>query len=329
MQRECQNAALLQMMETAVEQAVAAQRPVLVIPDPASHDDAKVNQAAFCDEGRQHQPRLPTQQPGLLGTAIGASPESGVASGATPSAIPGVRAITTILRLRKCYGWLTLPRGLFDGAPSWLRAPHLTFGMKLKRSMQPEQEYPAILHEYVDGGEKRTTRPGCRKLWTFFWLAGFSATMSPLAGNWKSNVLLDLSDIVPAQGFGWKERYYKPRDADIVLSIGADLNEEDYGFDGCRPAPEAVARAIALKYGPQGPPPPRPPPPRPPWAVRDRHAVMAERRRIRGLSRRETPRPQAPRRTNPRQRLSLLKQLNPGKRPSCLKAAPAAAPSRV
>lgn len=113
--------------------------------------------------------------------------------------------------------------------------------------------------------------------------------MSPLAGNWKSNVLLDLSDIVPARGFGWKECYYKPRDADIVLSIGADVNEEDYGFDGYRPAPEAVARAIALKYGPQGPPPPRPPPPRPPWAVRDRHAVMAERRRIRGLSRRETP----------------------------------------
>ena len=113
--------------------------------------------------------------------------------------------------------------------------------------------------------------------------------MSPLARNWKSNVLLDLSDIVPARGFGWKERYYKPRNADIVLSIGAGLNEEDYGFDGYRPPPQVVARAMALKYGPQGPPPPRPPPPRPPWAVRDRHAVMAERRRIRGLSRRETP----------------------------------------
>ncbi|KAH6613557.1 hypothetical protein B0J18DRAFT_447188 [Chaetomium sp. MPI-SDFR-AT-0129] len=176
-QRECQNAALLQMMETAVEQAVAAQRPVLVIPDPASHDDAKINQAAFCDEGRQHQPQLPTQH---------------------------VRAITKIPRMRKCYGWLTLPRGLFDGTPSWLRPPCLTFGMKLKRFMQPDQEYPAILYEYVEDGENNPSK--VQEALDFFWLAGFSATMSPLARNWKSNVLLDLSDIVPARGFGWKER---------------------------------------------------------------------------------------------------------------------------
>jgi hypothetical protein len=285
-QRECQNAALLQMMETAVEQAVATQRPVLVIPDPASHDDAKMNQAAFCDEGRQHQPRLPTQQSELLGTTIGASPESGAASDEIPAAMPGIRAITTIPRMRKCYGWLTLPRGLLDGAPSWLRAPCLTFGMKLKRFMQHDQEYPAILYEYVEDGENDPSR--VQEALDFFWLAGFSATMSPLARNWKSNVLLDLSDIVPARGFGWKERYYKPRDADIVLSIGAGVNE-DCGFDGYRPPHQVVARAMALKDGSQGPPPPRPQPPRPPWAVRDRHAVMTERRRIRGLSRRETP----------------------------------------
>ncbi len=272
-QRECQNAALLQMMETAVEQAVAAQRPVLVIPDPASHDDAKVNQAAFCDEGRQHQPRLPAQQ----------QPEP---SAETPAAVLGVRAITTVPRMRKCYGWLTLPRGLFDGTPSWLRPPYLTFGMKLKRFMQPGQEYPAILYEYVEYGENDPSR--VQEALDFFSLAGFSATMSPLARNWKSNVLLDLGDIVHARGFGWKERYYKPRDADIVLSIGAGVPEEDYGFGGYRPPPEVVARAMALKYGPEGPPPPRPPPLRPPWAVRDRHAVMAERRRIRGISPSET-----------------------------------------
>ncbi|RYP63239.1 hypothetical protein DL771_009364 [Monosporascus sp. 5C6A] len=35
-QRECQNAALLQMMQTAVEQAAAASRPILVNRDPRS-----------------------------------------------------------------------------------------------------------------------------------------------------------------------------------------------------------------------------------------------------------------------------------------------------
>ena len=162
--------------------------------------------------------------------------------------MPGVRAITKIPRMRKCYGWLTLPCGLFDGTPLWLQPPVLTFGMKLKRLMQPDQEYPAILYKYVEDGENDPSR--VQEALDFFWLAGFSATMSPLARNWKSNILLDLSDIVPARGFGWKERYYKPRNADIVLSIGAGLNEEDYGFDGYRLPPEVVARAMALKYGP-------------------------------------------------------------------------------
>ncbi len=58
-QRECQNAALLQMMETAVEQANAASRPIQVIADPISWDDAVDNQAAFSDEARQKQPSPP------------------------------------------------------------------------------------------------------------------------------------------------------------------------------------------------------------------------------------------------------------------------------
>lgn len=52
-QRECQNAALLQMMETAVEQANAASRPIQVIADPIYLEDALDNQAAFSEEARQ------------------------------------------------------------------------------------------------------------------------------------------------------------------------------------------------------------------------------------------------------------------------------------
>ena len=54
--RECQNAALFQMMQTAVEQATAASRPLLVNTKPTTWDDAVANLAAFSDEARLKQP---------------------------------------------------------------------------------------------------------------------------------------------------------------------------------------------------------------------------------------------------------------------------------
>ncbi|RYP14967.1 hypothetical protein DL765_006035 [Monosporascus sp. GIB2] len=54
--RECQNAALLQMMQTAVEQAAAASRPILVNAKPTIWDDAVANLAAFSDKAGLKQP---------------------------------------------------------------------------------------------------------------------------------------------------------------------------------------------------------------------------------------------------------------------------------
>lgn len=61
-QRECQNAALLQMMETAVEQAAATSRPVLVNARPETWEDAIANQAAFSDEARLNQLSSPADR---------------------------------------------------------------------------------------------------------------------------------------------------------------------------------------------------------------------------------------------------------------------------
>lgn len=60
-QRECQNAALIQMMEAAVNQAAAAECPISVIANPATWDDALANQLAFSDDTRRVQP-LSAQQ---------------------------------------------------------------------------------------------------------------------------------------------------------------------------------------------------------------------------------------------------------------------------
>jgi hypothetical protein len=94
-QRECQIAALLQMMETAVEKAAAASRPILLYADPRTWEDALDNQAAFCDEARLEQQQLPAGQ----------EPE------------PGYRHITTMPRMKKCYGWLTVHSRVFRELP--------------------------------------------------------------------------------------------------------------------------------------------------------------------------------------------------------------------
>ena len=67
----------------------------------------------------------------------------------------------------------------------------------------------AIVCEYVEEGENDpvTMQEGV----DFFWLTGFSRTHSPLAGNWKSGVLVDFSDIVSPYGYGWQAKLYEER----------------------------------------------------------------------------------------------------------------------
>ncbi|SPQ26260.1 bce21ee6-5e8b-4ec3-aefc-9edd551823b1 [Thermothielavioides terrestris] len=157
-QRECQNAALLQMMQTAVEQANAAGRPILVNAKPTTRDDAVANLAAFSDEARLKQ------QP---------SPADG--SSVTP---PGLCQISTMPRMKKCYGWLTIHGSAFRELHRSVRPPLVHVDRKIKRHLAPDQEYIAILYEYVEEGENDPDT--MQKAMDFFWLAGFSRTSSPL-----------------------------------------------------------------------------------------------------------------------------------------------------
>ncbi|KAL2022665.1 hypothetical protein VTK56DRAFT_4746 [Thermocarpiscus australiensis] len=189
-QRECQNAALLQMVETAVEQAAAASRPVLVKANPETREDAQANLRAFSHDARLKQP-----------------PQEGP-----------LQEITTIPRMRKCYGWLTLHGEVFRGLHSELRPPVLTVS-KVKRFMSPSKEYIGIVYEYID--EAENDPDVVQKALDFFWLAGFGHTLSPAARNWKSGVLVDLADIVHPGGYGCKKQLYGPRTVRRMLGIGA------------------------------------------------------------------------------------------------------------
>lgn len=87
--------------------------------------------------------------------------------------------------------------------------------------MSPDKEYMAIVYEYVEEGENDPDT--VQQALDFFWLAGFSGTLSQLPQNWKSSVLIDLSDIVPPCTYGWHASCYKPTPARLLLIRGAIL----------------------------------------------------------------------------------------------------------
>ncbi|KAF5974095.1 hypothetical protein FBULB1_7927 [Fusarium bulbicola] len=140
-QRECQNAALLQMLETAIRRAPA---PIVVNASPRTKDDALANLRSFSDEGRQ------------MNTSV---------QGAH------VEEITKIPRIRKCYGWTKFSGQVFRELPIRLRPPVLNVG-KICRAMPAEKEYTAIVYEYVEEGENHPDV--VEEADKFFWLTGFT-----------------------------------------------------------------------------------------------------------------------------------------------------------
>ena len=188
------------MMQTAVEQAAAASRPILVNARPKTWDDAVANLAAFSDEARLKQPS-PTDH---------------------GSESPRLRQISTMPRVKRCRGWLTLPGKVFGELRLSLRPPLVEVN-RIKRFLSRDKEYIAIVYEYVEEGENDPDT--MQKAMDFFWLAGFSRTYSPLLGNWKSGVLVDLSDIVPPRGYGWEAGLYEsgPGSACILLKQLSEL----------------------------------------------------------------------------------------------------------
>ncbi|KAG7291120.1 hypothetical protein NEMBOFW57_001130 [Staphylotrichum longicolle] len=184
-QRECQNAALLQMIQTAGEQEAAASRAVLVNAKPTTWDDAVANLAAFSDEARLAQPARADH------------------ASVMP---PRFHQVSTIPRMKRCYGWLTIPGHVLRELDWSLRPPPVQVDM-IKRHLAFDREYIAIVYEFVEEGESDPDT--VQKALDFFWLAGFSRTFSPLSKNWKSGVLVDLSDIIPPRGYGWKADLYE------------------------------------------------------------------------------------------------------------------------
>lgn len=147
---------------------------------PKNKDEALANLYWFSNEGRQ-----------MNTSAQGAHAEE----------------IVTTPRIRKCYGWTRFSGHSLLELPKDLKPPVLQVG-KFCRSISTEKEYTAIVYEYVEEGENRPDV--VEEADRFFWLGGFSHSSSPAARNWKSGVLVDLSDIIHAGGYGWYAKCYGP-----------------------------------------------------------------------------------------------------------------------
>ncbi|RSM19764.1 hypothetical protein CDV31_001395 [Fusarium ambrosium] len=185
-QRECQNAAVLQMIEAAIAQAAAESKSIRVLANPKTKQEARYNLFWFSDEAH-----------------LASFPED----------LEAVE-ITSMPRFRKCYGWLKFNGEVFKSLPVGLRVHPRTVS-KVQRSISFSKDYTAIVYEYVEEGEN--DEAVVEEVDRFCWLTGFSHNLSPAARNWKSGVLVDLADIIYARGYGWRQGTYKPRTADYIL----------------------------------------------------------------------------------------------------------------
>ncbi|OAA66564.1 hypothetical protein SPI_01140 [Niveomyces insectorum RCEF 264] len=194
-QRECQNAALLQMIRASVEQArkEGGQHPPVVLKDPQTADDAMHNLLCFSEERR-----------------------------AAKSVLPGRCAVRIrgLPRFAQCYGWTMFDvDAMLPQMPRHVR-PYPFVEDKIRRSLYDaaSPEFYAIVYECIEDGENdpKTVEQAAH----FLYVAGFCHGASPLDQNWKSSVLVDHCDIVPPVRYGWSARRYKPYAGARILNKG-------------------------------------------------------------------------------------------------------------
>ncbi|RWA10988.1 hypothetical protein EKO27_g4124 [Xylaria grammica] len=194
-QRECQNAAILQMIEAALEE-----RPIpLRYEHPETQAQAMANMLAFS------VPREEAQQQQAVG-----SPRA-VLSYSPP--------------IRRCYGWLDFDGDLIKHMPYQIK-PQPRKQDKPPHSMSPGNTYHAIVYEYISEDDNEPA--SIKALLRFFHLIGFSFTCSPRIKNWKGGRLIDGSDVVYPGGVGWNVQYYgSPRIAAALLGSDPRLEERE------------------------------------------------------------------------------------------------------
>ncbi|KAL8366287.1 hypothetical protein RB595_004859 [Gaeumannomyces hyphopodioides] len=188
-QREFQNAAVLQMIEASMDDLRAAgdgdQKSIRLLRKPENRTGATENLYAFSEEAR-HQPRI-----ARIVNDVNATVE-----------------LEEMHRQRKCFGWLKLSSDYFSNHPARrkISPPGIKVG-KYQRQINPCREYFAIVYEFIpddDGTDDPSPvdRGKIQASMDFLSVVGFEFADSRILDNWKSGVLIDLSDIIFPLGVG-------------------------------------------------------------------------------------------------------------------------------
>ncbi|KAM3536566.1 hypothetical protein MY4038_000021 [Beauveria bassiana] len=177
-QRECQNAALLQQMQEALRPDTADKGPVRIFPVPQNRVECRANLMAFCDEQRAIQKRHDKHE--------------------------DFEDVTSIPRLRRCYGWMKVTsEQLKAKIPRKRWPPFVDCGEVVRGLDQPTngKEYLAIVYEYIEEADNVAER--MQETIDFLHDAGFHFCLTSMLRNWKNSMLVDFSDIIHVGGNGW------------------------------------------------------------------------------------------------------------------------------
>lgn len=101
---------------------------------------------------------------------------------------------------------------------------------KIRRYMEADMEYTALVYEFIPGGENEPL--AVEKMADFIYHVGLSFGSSSLAKNWTDSVLVDYADIIYPGGYGWRESTFGMRDAKDILFDGTWDENEKLLFEG-------------------------------------------------------------------------------------------------
>ena len=179
------------MMQSVV--ASAAER-VYLNPNPQTRKDAMRNLQAFSDEGRQR---------------------------ARFAKFPRRKVCEEVPRFRQCFGWTVITPKIMSQIPFGMK-PEVERFKWVKRWFAPDDDYFAIIYEYIPPSDNKEHIPLMLSQLQFYWLVGFS-TIPDWDENWTGGILLDFGDLSNPWEPCWRmSRYHKYVKADLDEDLEAE-----------------------------------------------------------------------------------------------------------
>lgn len=162
-------------MQEALRPETAEKGPVRILPVPEDRIEARSNLMAFCDEQRAKQKLHDMGEDEIQ--------------------------VTSMPRLRRCYGWMRVTSAQLHAKIPRRRWPEYIDAGEWARGPENNRDYLAMVYEYIEDGENIPEK--MQETIDFLHDTGFHYTICTMLRNWKNSMLIDFSDIIHVGGNGW------------------------------------------------------------------------------------------------------------------------------